>query len=467
VASRSSRDAADVAAVPEPQPRRQRPLRVGKTRDAAGGQRGWKAKLYAPTAACPAHRIKFKAAETGQWVTRQVPAGVDPDAHFDKLELQLSQRVVVGTRLEAQRRDMRALHARYMQWLGTKEENYQTKVNNLVDVWVLRSDGDLLVEDWGPEDSQRWIEAARTARLSPGRVEDLGVALSGLRNTAHRKTKGGAWLSREDDPLEGVSYSRSGTLEGADRNFVPVSMRPTTAEAESLIKAARDGCRWPWMQTQVTTGVFCGPRLGEQLALRDIDVDLEQRELVVNFAVRFPMPSRGVPWALKFPKTGRRRRVPYPGRLHEPLRAACAVSLGLPADAPLSAVAAAQRLKLERKFAALDDATPKRGRPIEPDEGLLFVDSKTGLPPTKEIYGEEWRRIRSRSTWPARIPWRNARHHAATWWKRVVVDPSTGREVGWEKIASWLGNSVKTCLGHYVLAGSDDDDVYRDVLGKL
>ncbi len=432
-------------------------LRIGKPRGDIGGRGEWRAKLYGPTERYARYRISFKDSATGKWVTRQVPTGEDHDVHFDKIERALDSRVAQPT--GDRRPTMRALVGRYLTWLESKgrDETYVKKVANVLDVWVVRSHGDLTVEGWSPEHSLAWIGAARRAGLSPSRVEDLGVALSGMRKTAFRKGPDGTrWLDPSDDPMEGVEYSRSSTMEGAHRDWVPPTARPLTGHVESLIEAARASAPWSWMVTQLGVGAFCGLRLSEQLAVRAVDIDFANQVIRVWHSVRWPRPNAGVEWGLKPTKTKVRREVPYPSSLHGPLLDLCRESLGLSPDATECEVAVAQGGHYDEHLRELDARVVRTGRarPISPHEGLLFVDSALGLPPTKEKYGEQWRQLRSRSTWPAAIPWRNARHHTATWW-RAVSASRTGVPESWENIAHWLGHSVKTCLDHYVRAGED------------
>lgn len=441
--------------------------RIGKLRDSAHG-RGWRAKLYGPTDDYGHHRIKFKDTATGQWVDRAVPHGADPDEYFDRLEAQLTNAVTQFAPRSAAQPTMAELCQRYIAWLDdTTTDAYVRKVKNLLDVWVLRNDAALVVQRWGPEDSNRWISAARAAGLSPARVEDLGVALAGLRKTAQRPHRGTRWIDRSEDPLEGVSYSKRQTEEGAHCSWVPPTSRPLTDHVESLLAVARTSSRWAWTAIQIAIGAYCGLRLSEQLALRALDVDLVRRELRVRLSVSWAVPTKAKPMQLGPTKTGRARSVPYPQSLHESLLAMCRSALGLPEDATADDVTLAQQACYDHHVAALDDqvARARRPRPISVHDHLLFIDPQTGMPPTKEKYGDEFRSLRARSTWPTAIPWRNARHHAAMWWRRI--SSHGGRpSVEWSVIASWLGNSETTCRNHYVRVGEDQLDEMRSVLDQ-
>ena len=66
-----------------------KPLRIGKLRDSDRG-RGWRAKLYEPSAKVSYHRVAFKDPVTKKWVYPTVPDDVDPDEYFDAIEMKLN-----------------------------------------------------------------------------------------------------------------------------------------------------------------------------------------------------------------------------------------------------------------------------------------------------------------------------------------------------------------------------------------
>lgn len=438
---------------------------TGRLRDSDKG-RGWRAKLYSPTEKYPYWRASFKDPQTGQWVTPQVPSGQDSEDWFRTIEAALDHQVVIVSLRSPERPTMRMLFDRYLEWLraGNRDDGYIDTVTNILDVWVLRKHGELHVDSWTPVHSQEWIAAARDAGLSPARVENLGTALSGMRKAAWRKGKDNVrWLDRSEDPLEDVDYSRRTTEEGAHRDYVRPTERPITAQVESLLAAAEEESPWPWMTTQIRVGAYCGPRLGEQMALRAVDVDFAARNLQIRNSMRWPRPSKDIEWGMKATKTGRRRTTPYPASLHEPLLALCRARLGLPEDASIEDVAAAQAVHYEvlRDLDAENLKPGRKPRSISLVEGLLFVDSN-GLPPTKEKYGDAWREVRSRSTWPVRLPWLNARHHCATWWPKVKGEAS----VGDEDFAKWLGHSLQTYTNHYRVSGEDSQETARCFLDQ-
>lgn len=256
--------------------------RAGRQRDNDNGHGGWHASLYPPSKGYAYWRIRTKRSD-GTWATIQVPRGKNPDDFFEQHEKDIGDGVANGSARASAARDMNALAARYQFALKAQrsDPDYIVGRDNLIAKWVLKAkpegprratDGELPVAKWTTADSQRWISAARDRGLSAARVEDLGVAIAGLRFTAHSPDENGdRWLSPAFNPLEKVNYSRKGTEQGAHRDWIPEDVRPTTPHVLSL-QAVVDGApAWDWQPTQYRIGVWCGPRLGEQMAIRDIE----------------------------------------------------------------------------------------------------------------------------------------------------------------------------------------------------
>lgn len=446
------------------------PLRIGKARpNAKGTSRTWTVKLYAPTVSYNHYRVAFKDPETQKWVHRTPESGEDPEVLFARIE-QAFDSLEQGGPLAILEPTLTDLWERYLAWLQTnRTDAYVTKVEGLVVGWVLKFDADLPVRLWGPEASNRWVGRMREAGRSPARVADLGSALSGLRNTAQRKTDDGTrWLAKDDDPLEGVSYSRRVTNEGAHCTWVAPNKRPITTHVESLITVAQTEARWDWMPTQLGIGVYCGPRLAEQMALRAFDIDLVKHKLNIRCAISWARPKKGVAIGLKQTKTGRARVVPYPASLHDQLVEMVRRSLGLDNEATIEEITAEQTRLYELEIDALDEPLLRtnKARPISPHEHLLFIDPQTGLPATKEKFGTEFRRLRALSTWPSNLPWLNARHHAVMWWRQISTSGG-GAPAEWKQLASYLGNSYQTTINHYVRDGEDQHEAMEAILAQF
>ncbi len=402
-------------------------LRVGK--DRPGGQRPWHVTAYAPTDDHPFGRVRYKDPDTGTWVFRHPEPEQTLDALFERIERAFDGQVAVG---RGGGRTMNILASRYMGWLQSegRADSYLLKVENILRRWVLTHElspgvifAALPVSQWSPEHTSAIIARAREAQLSDQRVEDVGVALSGLRRTAQRKYKGQRWLALDDNPMEGVRYGRAGKVAGQHRNFVPQSARPTDAQVSAAIEAAAqrgDAIGCPWLPLMVQIACRCGLRLGELLALRGRDIDVKARRISVNGAWCQPRASK--PPYRKTTKTGESRLVPYPGSLADAL---------------------AQRIE------ELDDL-----------DSWLLPRPATGQPWSREAWNDEWHRVRRLShAWPKTIPFRNARHYTATWWH--------GLGFAWVDVASWLGHDVQTCLDHYVRPADDALVVARVVLDSI
>ena len=446
------------------------PLRVGKARpNLKGTSRTWSVKLYAPSGRYPHHRVAYKDPQTQQWVNRTPRRGEDPDAMFELVEQALDS-LEQDAALPISEPTMADLWERYLAWLkSTNGDPYIIKVKGLIVGWVLDIDADLPVRLWGPEDSNRWILRIRKAGISPSRVEDLGVALSGMRKTARRKNADGTrWLDRDDDPLEGVSYSKRVTSEGAHCDWVSPHRRPITAHVESLIGVAQEKARWDWMPIQFGIGAYCGLRLSEQMALRAFDIDLVKHKLNVRGSIFWARPRDGVAMALKQTKTGRTRDVPYPASLHHQLVEIVRRSLSMSNEATVEEITAEQTRVYELKVQTLDLAAlrSKEPRPFSTDEHLLFIDPDTGKPATKEKFGDEFRRLQRLSTWPNDLPWLNARHHAVMWWRQISTSGG-GAPAEWKQLASYLGNSYMTTIKHYVRDGEDQHGAMEAILAQF
>jgi integrase len=408
---------------------RKRPYLVGKPRP--GGQRPWRVTAYAPTTAHPHGRVRYKDPDSGTWAFRVPDPSVERPLTtlFETVERAFDARVALG---RGGGRTMQALADRYIGWLRSegRADSYLQKVENILSCRVLNHElpagglfAALPVSEWSPEHTSAVIAKARAAQLSDQRVEDIGVAMSGLRRTAHRKFQGQRWLALDDNPMEGVRYGRAGKVAGQHRNFVPPSARPSEAQVTAAVEAARQrgiAIDCPWLPLMVQIATRCGLRLGELLALRGVDIDLKAHQISVNGAWCQPRASK-LPYR-KTTKTGESRLVPYPGSLAKAL-----------AD----------------RVAQLD----------EPGDWLLPRPG-TGQPWTREAWNDEWHRIRRGSgVWPKLIPFRNARHHTATWWH--------GLGFPWVDVAAWLGHDVQTCLDHYVRPADDALAVARGVLDGI
>ncbi len=225
--------------------------------------------------------------------------------------------------------------------------------------------------------------------------------------------------------------------------------------------------RLPLFGTKIRVAGFGGLRLGEQNALRAIDVFFDRGYVHLNGSWITPGGQVG----FRGPLTNHTlREVQLPRSLmNDELLPRVEELLGLPAKASLQQVINAQETERHRRasLAARDrENRAWRNYPISAeDETWLFVDTATGLPVKPGMHNERWHRVRAwveendpDNAWPPTIVYRNLRHHAATkWFHEELGEP-------WEVVAQYLGDKLITVLNHYVRAG---EDALRDSVSKL
>lgn len=179
-------------------------------------------------------------------------------------------------------RTMNALCDRRLEELRNKGRARSTinKNESLMRLYVRPLIGDVEVADWSPEHSLAMLNRARQT-CGAERVADLGSLLRSLVTLAHRKP---LWLTRDEDPMEGVEFRVRATRQGESVHYVPAKDRPSTEQVESMSTSMQEvGCstqayhnsrpttsvtvdrKWGWLFTQ-TMGKS-GPRFGEGVAI--------------------------------------------------------------------------------------------------------------------------------------------------------------------------------------------------------
>jgi len=124
---------------------------------------------------------------------------------------------------------------------------------------------------------RRHGKAWATVRTPRGR-EDLRGQLAAMRKLAYRL----GWLDRSIDPLDGSSFLVADYLDGTTGMVISPYLRPGTRQVEAMARAADLLCkqgsaeprlaRTALLGTQLRVASYGGLRLGEQLALRAVDV---------------------------------------------------------------------------------------------------------------------------------------------------------------------------------------------------
>jgi hypothetical protein len=465
-------------------PARRKPtlLAQGKPRTLGGGTRAWRVRLYAPEPGGTKYQVMFRApagdGEPWKRVLRRANSEAEARKIFEQAESALD------TESEAPARaDVRA--SRTIRMLGEehlkdsiergKQPRTMEQRESRLNAHILPTIGDVPVTKWRVEHSRKVMEkGSRTIFSNRGR-EDLRGQLAAMRKLAWRL----GWLDRSIDPLDGLEIGRANILHGATAQYVDPRLRPETRQVRAMADAADRLCgpegstdplmtRLPLFGTKIRVAGFGGLRLGEQNALRAIDVFFDRGYAHVNGSWITPRGQAGFRGPVKNRTV---HEVPLPNSLmRDELIPRVIEVLGMPAKATLQQVVNTQEAERQRR-ADLAAREPDRSLawwnyPVPPEDELwLFVDTVTGLPVKPEMHNERWHRVRAwvdendpDNAWPRTIVYRNLRHHAATKWFHDELGES------WEVVAQYLGDKLTTVLNHYVRAG---EDALRDSVGKL
>lgn len=456
-------------------------LAQGKPRTTGGSSRPWRVRLYAPSAGSNKYQVFFKApagdGEPWKRVLRRAASEDEARKIFAQAEaaLDTEQATPVGADVRASR-TIRMLGEEYLK--DSTERGKQPRTmeqrESRLNAHILPTIGDVPVTKWRVEDSRRVMEKGSKTLFSQRGREDLRGQLAAMRKLAWRL----GWLDRSIDPLDGLEIGRANILHGATAQYVDPRLRPETRQVRAMADAADLLCgpegtdplmtRLPLLGTKIRVAGFGGLRLGEQNALRAIDVFFERGYVHVNGSWITPRRQAGFRGPVK---NHTLHEVPLPQSLmRDELLPRVAVVLGLPPDAALQRVLNAQEEERQRRASLVlrekDRNLAWWNYPVPTEDELwLFVDTVTGLPVKPELHNQRWHRVRAwvdendpDNAWPRTIVYRNLRHHAATRWFHDELGES------WEVVAQYLGDKLTTVLNHYVRAG---EDALRDSVGKL
>lgn len=456
-------------------------LAQGKPRTTDGSSRPWRVRLYAPSNGSNKYQVFFKAptgdGEPWKRVLRRAASEEEARRIFAQAEaaLDTESETPVGADVRASR-TIRMLGEEYLKdsiERGKQPRTMEQRESRL-NAHILPTIGDVPVTKWRVEHSRRVMEKGAKTLFSQRGREDLRGQLSAMRKLAWRL----GWLDRSIDPLEGLEIGRANVLHGATAQYVDPRLRPETRQVRAMAAGADALCgpdgtdplmtRLPLFGTKIRVAGFGGLRLGEQNALRAIDVFFEHGYVHVNGSWITPRKAPGFRGPVKNQVL---HEVPLPRSLmHDELLPRVKEMLELPATASMQQVLNAQEEERQRR-ATLASRSKDRSLawwnyPIPPDDELwLFVDTVTGLPVKPEMHNNRWHRVREwvdendpDNAWPKTIVYRNLRHHAATkWFHEELGEP-------WEVVAQYLGDKLTTVLNHYVRAG---EDALRESVSKL
>ena len=453
-------------------------LAQGKERRLDGGRQGWRVRLYATG---DGFQIMFKApsgeGETWKRVLRRAATEDEARKIFAQAEAALdTERATPASAREKATQTIAALGAKYVEDSVVRGKAVRTIEGreSRLNAHVLPTIGDVPVAKWRIEHSRKVMEkASRTLHSARGK-EDLHGTMASMRKLAWRL----GWLDRSIDPLDGLEIGRSTVLHGATTHYVDPRLRPETRQVRAMAAAADRLCgpegtdplmtQLPLFGTKIRVAGFGGLRLGEQNALRAIDVFFDHGYVHVNGTWTTPRHGTGFRGPVKNHVI---HEVPLPRSLMEgELLPRVKELLGLPATAAIQQVLNAQEVERQRraKLALRDgDSTVVWWNYVVPpeDELWLFINTVTGLPVKPEMHNNRWHGVRRwvdehdpDNAWPKTIVYRNLRHHAATkWFHDELGEP-------WEVVAQYLGDKLTTVLNHYVRAG---EDALRDSVNRL
>lgn len=456
-------------------------LAQGKERRTAGSRWPWRVRLYGPAPGGNGYQVIFKApvGEGEPWkrVLRRASTEEEARKIFAQAEaaLDMEQETPVAADVRAAR-TIRMLGEEFLKDSTERGKSPRTmeQRESRLRAHILPTVGDVPVTKWRVEHSRKVMEKGSKTIFSTRGREDLRGQLAAMRKLAWRL----GWLDRSIDPLDGLEIGRANVLHGTTAQYVDPRLRPETRQVKAMADAADKLCgpegtdplrtRRPLFGTKIRVAGFGGLRLGEQNALRAIDVFFDHGYVHVNGSW---ITARKAPGFRGPVKNHTLHEVPLPRSLmHDELLPRVRDLLDLPATASLQQVINAQEAERQRRATLAtrerDKALAWWNYPVRPEDELwLFVDTVTGFPVKPEMHNNRWHRVRAwaeendpDNAWPKTIVYRNLRHHAATkWFHEELGEP-------WGVVAQYLGDKLTTVLNHYVRAG---EDALRDSVAKL
>ena len=392
---------------------RKRPtlLAQGKPRTLGGSARPWRVRLYAPEDGGTKYQVMFRApagdGEPWKRVLRRAASEEEARKIFAQAEaaLDTEQALPVGADIRASR-TIRMLGDEYLKdsiERGKQPRTMEQRESRL-NAHILPTIGEVPVTKWRIEHSRKVMEKGSKTLFSNRGREDLRGQLAAMRKLAWRL----GWLDRSIDPLDGLEIGRANVLHGATAQYVDPRLRPETRQVRAMADAADALCgpdgtdpqmtRLPLFGTKVRVAGFGRLRLGEQNALRAIDVFFERGYVHVNGSWITPRRAPGFRGPVKNHVL---HEVPLPKSLmHEGILPRVKELLDLPSTASLQQVINAQEAERQRRATLAEREKDKAlawwNYPVpSADELWLFVDTVTGLPVKPEMHNERWHRVRS------------------------------------------------------------------------
>ena len=271
-------------------------LAQGKPRMLGGGTRPWRVRLYAPGSGSNKYQVYFRApaGEGEPWkrVLRRASSEEEARKIFAQAEAALDTESDDAGRSPTSAPPGRSGCSARSTSRDSIERGKQPRTmegrESRLNAHILPTIGDVPVTKWRVEHSRRVMEKGSKTLFSQRGREDLRGQLAAMRKLAWRL----GWLDRSIDPLDGLEIGRANVLHGATAQYVDPRLRPETRQVRAMAAAADKLCgpegtdplmtRLPLFGTKIRVAGFGGLRLGEQNALRAIDVFFERGYVHVN-----------------------------------------------------------------------------------------------------------------------------------------------------------------------------------------
>lgn len=378
--------------------------------------------LYRPTTSFPRWRVVWTDPITGKRPNRSAWTEAEAKRIFDDavayVETSPKRPTVAKLTGEPTMRDLFAEQDR--RWVLTnRSQQYRDNRRSIFEVWIDPVCGSMPVREWLLDDEPclTVMAAARKLDKRPATMQNIGSLMRSLVTTAHRLR----WGPSTANPMAEVPYTAS-ALVGAGVRWVPPSERPTTTMVDELAVcmaiAAKDARRAvEGMDEMASVAGYAGLRSGEQTALGPAEVDHARRGIHVVRAWRQP---KGVPPQLHPPKGGKTRFVLLPGSL-------------------------------------FDVVAERAAKAVPGPNGVTLLwpgPNGPGMPWTEVQLRRLFYRAAAMCDWPLEddstpaIPYRNLRHHAATWMHDIAG-------FDWADVSVALGHhSVSFTHARYVRPGA-------------
>ncbi|UMG91510.1 hypothetical protein [Nocardioides sp. TF02-7] len=263
-------------------------------------------RLYAPDDGGTKYQVMFRApagdGEPWRRVLRRANSETEARKIFDQAEaaLDTERETPVGADVRTTR-TIRMLGEEYLKdslERGKQPRTMEQRISRL-NAHILPTIGDVPVTKWRVEHSRKVMEKGSKTLFSQRGREDLRGQLAAMRKLAWRL----GWLDRSIDPLDGLEIGRATVHHGATAQYVDPRLRPETRQVKAMAAAADKLCgsdgidplmtRLPLFGTKIRVAGFGGLRLGEQNALRAIDVFLDHGYVHVNGSWITPRGAAG------------------------------------------------------------------------------------------------------------------------------------------------------------------------------